>query len=78
MKVTSVEYGATRSTTNYGNNRLSVVVELENDDSPEEAYRRALRFVESRLDPSRRDAVAEVERLRARLAQLGDVAVEGF
>lgn len=51
MQVKSVEYSRLKNVGNYENEKAGIVVELNDGDSPQEAYERAKRFVDRRLEP---------------------------
>jgi hypothetical protein len=51
MRVSSVKYEKLISLGNYENQKIGVVVELEPDESPAEALRRARAFVEASVQP---------------------------
>ena len=51
MRVQSVKYEKLISLGNYENQKIGVVVELEPDESPAEALRRARAFVEASVQP---------------------------
>jgi len=66
MRVSQVTVSATRSNGNFGNDKIEVVVDLGEGDSPVEAYKRARAFVLARLS----GAESRLDRLRVEKNEL--------
>lgn len=47
MKIKSIEYSRVFSLGNYENKKVGIIVDIEKDEDPEEAYNKAFEFVES-------------------------------
>ena len=62
MRVQSVKYEKLISLGNYENQKIGVVVELEPDESPAEALRRAQAFVEASVQPKPSDREVRLSR----------------
>ncbi len=61
MKITEVRYERIKNTGNYENEKLSVVVAINENDDPNEAVRRARKFVERHLFGPEPDALEQAK-----------------